>query len=101
MTAVEEAGEKVRRAIQGGSFGEAQQLLAVYVRAVNAALAETAPPDSRAVETIRGALDLLHWASRAVRSGRAQAAMELARLSAGRPYLARAREAAATVQLVG
>jgi hypothetical protein len=101
MTAVEQAAESFRRAIQASCFGEAQHLLDEYARAVNAVLAERGPQDDRSMEAVRHALDLMQWAGRVVRSGRAHATMELARLSAGRPYLAPAGKQAATVQLVG
>jgi L-fucose isomerase-like protein len=101
MTALEAAEQNVRRAVQGGSFGEVQNHLAAYAHAVDALLAETGTHDQHAAATVRRALDFLRWAGRVARAGRAHAAMELARVSARRPYLAPARGQSATIQLTG
>ena len=68
---------------------------------MNATLAEADPRDPRCTEAVSAALDLLHWADRAVRAGRAHALKELARLSAGRPYRVPPPAPAAKIQLLG
>ena len=99
MSPLEEAQDRLQRAVNTGSYAEAQHRLAEYTRAVNAALAKAGPGDRRAIDTVSSALDLLHWADRAVRAGRAHDSAGLARLAATRPYRGAPRQTAARFQL--
>jgi hypothetical protein len=96
---LEENGASLREAASSGSYAEAQTRLAEFARAVAAAVAGFPPGDSRARETVRQAIDLLHWTGRVVRAGRAHTAVELARLSAGRPYRGLATRSPPTFRL--
>ena len=102
MTAlVEEAGERLRHAVETGSYTEAQGRLSDYAREVNAALAAAGPNDLHAAETLGSVLKLLRWADRAVRAGRAHAAGHLARVAAARPYRPTPPSPSATFRLEG
>jgi len=99
VTPIEEAQERLQRAVRAGSYAEAQHCLTEYTRAVNAALAAAGPQGRSAIDTVGSALDLLHWADRAVRCGRAHAAAELARLASARPYRPASPQPATTFQM--
>ena len=101
MTSFRQAGDRLQRAVNAGAYAEAERCLLAYTQAVEAVLAEADPRDQRCTEAVGAALDLLHWADRAVRAGRAHTVKELARLSASRPYRARPPAPAAKIQLVG
>ena len=101
MPSLGEAGKLLRNAVKSGSYAEAECCLLAYTEGVNAVLAEADPRDQRCTEAVSAALDLLRWADRAVRAGRAHTLGELARLSAGRPYHARPPAPASKIQLLG
>ena len=90
MTPLDEARERLQRAVRTGSYAEAQHFLAEYTRAVSAA---------PAADNITSALDTLHWAGRAVRCERAHSAAKLARLASARPYRPAPPPPAATFHL--
>jgi len=87
---LEEVRDRLRQAVTTGSYQEAQRRLMEYAGAVSAA------PDAA---TVRSALDLLRWADRAVRAGRAHAAAEAERLAASRPYRAKPPSAPPRIEL--
>lgn len=101
MSGLEEAGASLRRAVNSGSYAEAQDLLAHYVRTMQDAAGHCPSGDPEAVEIIRQSIGLLHWATRMVRAGRAHTAVELARLSVGRRYRGLAAGSAPTFTLEG
>lgn len=88
MSGLEETGASLRSAVQSGSYGEAEEILARYGHAVEDAAGRLSPGDTQAVEIVRQAIDLLHWTTRMVRAGRAHTADRLAQISVGRPYRA-------------
>jgi len=101
VSGLEETGASLRSAVQSGSYGEAEEILARYGHAVEDAAGRLSPGDTQAVEIIRRAIDLLHGATRMVRAGRAHTADRLAQLSAGRPYRALAARPAPAFTLDG
>jgi hypothetical protein len=101
LSGLEEAGASLRRAVDSGSYAEAQDLVAPYVRAMEDAAGHFPSGDTAAVEIIRQSISLLQGATRMVRAGRAHTALELARLSVGRPYRGLAAGSAPTFTLEG
>ena len=101
MSGLEEAGASLRRAVNSGSYAEARDLVAHYVRAMEDAAGHCPSGDPEAVEIIRQSVGLLRWATRMVRAGRAHAALELMRLSVGRRYRGLAAGSAPTFKLEG
>ncbi len=99
MTAVEEARQRFRHAVSTGSYAEAQSCLDQYTRAVSAGLETSGPDDPAAADMVTAALELLRWADRAVRSGRAHDAGRLAQLVLARPYRPMPPQPAASFQL--
>jgi hypothetical protein len=101
LSGLAEAGASLRRAVNSGAYAEARDLLAHYVRAMEDAAGHFPSGDPEAVEIIQQAAGLLDWATRMVRAGRAHTAVELARLSVGRPYRDLAAGSAPTFTLEG
>lgn len=101
LSGLEEAGASLRRAVNSGSYAEAQDLVAPYVRAIQDVAGHFPSGDAEAVEIIRQAIGVLHWATGMVRAGRAHTAVELARLSVGRRYRGPAAASAPTFTLEG
>jgi hypothetical protein len=101
VSGLEETGAGLRSAVHCGSYAEAEAILARYASAVEEAAGRLSPGDTRAVEIVRQAIDLLHWTTRMVRAGRAHTAGELAQLSVGRPYRALASRSAPSFALEG
>ncbi len=81
------SGSRLKKAIRSGCYQEALRLLSEYAR------------EADAPEHPEEALRLLSWAARTVRAGRAHAALELARLSAGHAYHTRPRKPPALLHL--
>jgi hypothetical protein len=98
---LEEARDRLRRAVNSGAYAEAERCLLAYSQAVSAALATPDHHGQRSREAVGAALDLLHWSQRAVQASRAHTAKELARLSASRPYRGRPPRPAAQIRLEG
>jgi hypothetical protein len=101
VSGLEETGAGLRSAVHCGAYAEAEEILAHNGRAVEEAAGRLSPGDTRAVEIVRQAIDLLHWTTRMVRAGRAHTASRLAQLSVGRPYRALAASPAPSFALEG
>ncbi|MCC7175680.1 MAG: hypothetical protein IT159_10835 [Bryobacterales bacterium] len=100
-TPLEDARDRLQRAVRRGSYQEAGRLLEEYSRAVRAALVSTALDSGPPAATLRSALDVLRWADRVVRAGRAHDAARLAKLGASRTYRPARPARAATWELEG
>jgi hypothetical protein len=85
---ISQAGDRLRKAVAGEAFAEAESCVAEYSRAVAEAAGRLPEGDGQALETVREAVDLLTWAERAIRASRGHTMNELARVTAGRAYRA-------------
>jgi len=101
MITLEDARAQLEHAVNTGSYGQAQRNLGEYTEALHQALAAIPQGDDRAAETLKAALRVLKWASRAVRAGRTHAAAQMERLKKSESYRAAPSRPPATFQIEG